>query len=128
LARPNRFAGVQGGQGDAKPGKAHHTVDHHVRRSRGGLERRRTHVEGCAGGKSAGQVGRPRLVGDHHHIGVNLGSLLGDEFNRTMRAQRRDPKPLRFGGDDLQRLGANRTGRAEYRHVDHGQPCCSTSP
>ena len=121
-ARDQRFlvgqrepgAAGQGGQRRLQAERAHQGVEHHV-----GF--RVLHQPGDGLRPGVGDVTDLRgggIIGDGDVGDAGLGALLGQQRRIAAACgQPDDLESVRVGGDDLQRLGADRAGAAQYQHA-----------
>ena len=64
-------------------------------------------------GQPLGQGGSPRGVGNGHNVRAEALCLLSQEIHRAGRTQGGHPVLVGSGLDDVERLGSDRSGRAE---------------
>ena len=104
--------GERGGQAE----RAGDAVEHHVARPGRGLGhalRARQELHRPPGERLA-QRGHRRRVGHRDHLGAELGHLPGEQLGPSATGgEGDDAEPVRVPGDDVQRLGADRSRRAE---------------
>ena len=112
-------AGGERRQRGLQPQRADQGVEHHV--GLGVLDQ-----PGDGVGPGIGDVadlGGRGVVGDGDVRHARLGALLGEQAGiAAARRQPDDLEAVRVGGDDVQRLGADRAGAAENQHSDTADP------
>ena len=102
-------SGLQGGQGDRKPGEAHHGVHHHLAQGGDGGQSLDSGDDIDPRWQGGGQDRRQRGVPDGHHLWMQLVGLSGQEVDRAPCPQRHHPEAVGLGTDHVDGLGADRT-------------------
>ncbi len=125
VGQRERAARFERDEGGGQPERAGDAVEHHVARPSGDLRDPLVAGEHDRPGAECGQrllqCGHGRGVGHRHGLDPELRGLARQQFD--LAATGRQPGDLEaagVGGDDVEGLGADRTGGAEHDHGAEG--------